>query len=492
MHKTNLIQLLKVTNSEEIKGFLNHLKSNKNTANKPIIALLNYIKKYAPNYESPKLQKAKVMAFMFKNEQGNKQKLNKVAHDLKVAMQDFLIVYDIEKDEVLKQQLLLQSLKKRHHPDYFKQSQNLIETTLKSWEQTLDINHLLTLFQLNYTVWSDVNTPKNTAVTKLLQKANDHLDFFYFLNKLKIIIEFNDAQSIIANTFEIAQQPEILHLIKAHPIIKIQPTIHLLLLVLQLIKAETDVNYFNLKTLFFKTVSKISKKDARDILVFLNNYLGRKIKDRTDFYAQEGFVLFQFADEHQLLLENNRIREVEYANAATYGFHTKNIDWTFRFIDTYKPFLAPELQDAMYALVKAKFYFQQKDYDQVGITLNKISPKNSIAVGIAAKIKTLNIRAFFELWVLDNYPLSDKQFLNSLNNSFDRYISSHRNLANNKKQGYRSFSKYLRELINIKGKLPLQLKKLQQLQQQLINNDKIFLKDWLMLKFEEKVEAVSK
>lgn len=488
MHKTNLIQLLKVTNLEEIKGFLNHLKSNKSTANKPLIALLNYVKKYAPDYDSPKLAKAKVMVQLFKTEKGNNQKLNKLRYDLTIALQDFLIAYDIEQNEVLKQQLLLRALKKRNHPDYFKQSQKLIETTQCLWEKDLETKHFLTLFQLNYSVWSDVNTSKLTSVTQNLQKANDHLDVFYFLNKLKIIIEFNDAQSIIANTFKLTHETEILQLIKGHPTLKTHPTVHLLLLVLQLIKEETDANYLKLKTLFFNTVTKISKKDARDILVFLNNYLGRKIKNNTSFYAKEGLSLFQFADKHQLLLENNRIRAIEYSNAATYGFHTKNIDWTFRFIDKYKPFLASELQDATYALVKAKFYFQQKDYHQVSKSLNMIPIKYTLTGGLAAKIKTLNIRAFFELWELDDYTLNDKQFLNGLNNSFERYIATHPHLANNKKQGYRSFAKYLRELINIKGKLMLQSKKLQQLQQQLANNDGIILKDWLLSKMEAKIK----
>jgi len=487
MYKTSLIQLLKVTCSEEIKGLSTKLKFSKNKADKNLLILLEYVKKYAPAYESPKLEKTKVVAYLAKKD--ITQKLNRLAHDLKVALEDFLIAYDIEQDEGLKQELLLKTLKKRNHPDYHKYNKKLIEMTQKRWKTALDHHDLWTLFQLNYTVWSDVNTQKFKVSTDFLQAANQYLDAYYWLNKLKINTELTSSKSIIANQVEAMPLSLIQNTINQYPLLSKRPDIQIWLKNLQLIEDNNDAAYFTLKEALFTSVSNISPKDARDIFVFLNNYCVSNLNSRTKQFALEGVSLFKLAEKHQFLLENQRIRDLEYTNAVTFGLMIPDIDWTFTFINKYYSYLAPELKEATFALVNAQYHFSTKAFAEVWNWLHPVDLPNHLTLSTNIKIRTLTMRAFYEIWQQNNFkPAEEISVLSSQIQSFENYIKSNPYLAPVKKQGYLNFTLFFKDLVYLKKDSVRQEKQLYRIQQQLNQNNIVLLKKWLNDKIQARLD----
>ena len=487
MHKTQLIQLLKVTNPEELKGLGTYLKSQNGSVNKSMIALLNYVKKYAPAYESPKLEKAKVTAYLAKKD--ITQELNKLAYDLKVALENFLIAYDIEQDEGLKQELLLKTLKKRNHPDYQKHNKKLIETTKKRWEKELDHHDLWTLFQLNYTVWSDINTQKFKASTDFLQAANQYLDVYYWLNKLKINTELTSSKSIIANQIEAMPLSLIQKSINQYPLLSKRSDIQIWLKNLQLIEDNNDVAYFALKEALITSVANISPKDARDIFVFLNNYCVKNLNSRTKQFALEGVSLFKLAEKHQFLLENQRIRDLEYTNAATFGLMAPDVDWTFTFINKYYQYLAPELKEATFALVNAQYHFSTKAFAEVWNWLHSVDLPNHLTLSTNIKIRTLTIRAFYEIWQQKDFePAEEIGVLSSQIQSFENYIKGNPYLATVKKKGYLNFTLFFKDLIHLKKDLVHQQKQLHRIQKQLNQNSIVLLKKWLNEKIQTRLD----
>lgn len=458
---------------------MEYLKSGYHNENQEVYQLFLYLKKYAPAYESSALNRAVVYGQLFDNQKLNDQKLNKLAHQLKKCLERFLISYDIDQDPALQNRLLLKALAKRNHPNYAKLSKKEIASIAKKAANEVDVQDYLNGFQLNYSLWSNVNTEKIGSHSLLLKSANEHLDKFYWLNKLKIILEHKISANIIKGRFEIPQTTELLQLVATVPHLKEEVLVDLLLQAIKMIASNEETDFFSLKAAFFNSFDQLSKKEARDILLVLTNfYIGRLGKD-DNLFAKEGFELSKFADNQGLLVVNNRIRDVEYANITTVGFFTGQFDWTEAFMEKYKPFLSPKNQEITYTYVKASFYFRKKNYDGVIELLNSIENRPAINLTTGIRIRTLKLRAFYNNWENQDYTSEKEQaLLISMTNSLERHVVRHKKLAANRKKDYTAFTHFLRKLIVINdANHPLD--KLLKLKKQLALTRPVALRSWL-------------
>lgn len=494
MRTSRLIQLLKTLRAEdkELQKFEKYLKAKYANSNLEVVELLAYLKRFAPSYTSTRLKRATICKHAFDSPKRAEVRLNKLAHHLKETLEDFLVQYELTQNELLKKQLLLQALKNRNHPDYANQSKKLITALNPKKEISVASDKYLSLFQLNDALWSDINTEKFGSDESIFQNANKYLDKFYFIEKLKIILEYNTLQNIRASSFELPQVDKMLALIKASPEFKDDATLTIFLLALQMVQSSKKADYLKLKKSFFEFVQCLPKRDAQVILLLLNNYYNKHLGEDQIFYANEGFELFRFADKHSLLVENNRIRDIEYANAATVGFFNKEDDWTFAFVKKYKPFLAPQIKDATYAQVIAYYHFRQRDYNGVIELLTPFAQTDNLPVGTNTKIKTLLLRALFELWNPANDTLLKMQdLLKSRTESFERYIIGHSELAPNKKQNYLQFTTHLKKVIQVNGTNKERLKKLLTIQQNLKHSVSVTLRNWLQPKIQKMIADLS-
>jgi len=482
MHATQLIELFKVVDKQELQKFGKYLSTTYHNTNKAVYQLFLYIVNYAPHFTSSKLKKASVYNYLYGDEVLNDQKLNKLAYQLKTILQEFLIHLEIEKNQLLKDRLLVQVLEKRNHPAYAKHSRRSIKAIDQKTGQEKDIQDYLDLFQLNYTLWSDVNTQKIGSDLFTLKEANQHLDKFYFLNKLKIILEYESAKHIIAEKFDIAYQVELINLIKAHPNLTNNISISLFLKSLKLLASPNKDNYDDLKKSLFDKVALLPQKNARDIMIILNNYNSKLLGTNPIWATQESFELFQFGDKNELLLENGRIRDIEYANAIRVSLFIQKVDWANLFAEKYKPFLGPSIRAVTYVFVKALIYFNQQEFGQVIKLLNKVEFTEKLALNTAIQIRTLRLRALYDLWESNDYqPSKEILTITKLTNSFEGFIMRHKKIAVSKKKDYAQFTHFLRKIINCQKKQQQVEKKLLTISATLKNTSSVTLRPWLTI-----------
>ncbi len=309
MHSTQLLQLLKILNKQELRKFRSYLQSNYHNEHHEVFQLFLVLRKYAPRYQSVRLKRASVYQQLYGSQEYNNKKLNKLAHQLKKCLQRFLVSYDIDQNSDLQNRLLLQALARRHHPTYAKQSKKAIASIMQKATHEKDIFDYLYGFQLSYNLWSNINTQKIGKHSLLLKSANENLDKFYWLNKLKIILEHKISSNIIRNRFVIPQVDESLQLVITFPHLKREVLVDLLLQAIKMTVSNKVSDFFSLKAAFFGSFDQLSKKEARDILLVLTNFYISRLGKEDTFFAKEGFELSKFADEQGLLLENNRIRD---------------------------------------------------------------------------------------------------------------------------------------------------------------------------------------
>jgi hypothetical protein len=397
-----------------------------------------------------RLKKEKVFQHIYGNVAFNDQRFNKLVYQLKRCLEQFLVAYDIEQDTVLQNRLLLRALEKRNHSSYEKKSEKAIKLMEQKPSKEIGVDDYLDLFQLNYDLWSNINTEKTAPKFQFFQAANENLDKYYFLNKLKILFEYQSANNIIADQFEIYQADNLVSLVSSHPDLKNHPTVQIFLLAIKMLKSNEEIDYLNLKNTFLASIDQLHKKDARDIFVLLFSFYSQGFNNGKLSFLKDSFELSKFAEAQGLLAENNRIRDIEYHNIALVGFHTGNFEWTDCFIEKYKPFLSPVNQILTYTYVKAFSCFKQKDYDEVIKLLNQIEYKFNLNLSMAVKIRTLRLRALFDSWETQGYSkIKEKNSLKSQVQQFNRFINCHKKLATKRKDAYLVFARFISQLIKV-------------------------------------------
>lgn len=128
MHKSKLFTLLKSIPSEEIHWLLKFLKSPFYNNNKLTIQLFQYIQKYHPDLDSPKLSKEATFKKLFPGKEFNIQKLRKAMHTLASLTEEYLIAMSLRKKEFEKKKLLVAALGDRNiHEPFKKGTVQLVE-----------------------------------------------------------------------------------------------------------------------------------------------------------------------------------------------------------------------------------------------------------------------------------------------------------------------------------------------------------------------------
>lgn len=490
MHATKLIQLLKIFTDKELLEFPKYVKNLGHKPNPIALRLFDYLKRYAPDYDSPKLSKDKVYRQLAKKEAFAVSRWNKITHDLKLLLEDFLAHYKLANNAVLKKRLLLQTLKERNHPDFATESKKLL-SELKNLKATnKSPTDYLDLFQVSHGFWSDINTEKFSADFHILATANQNLDTFYFLHKLKINLEYVTSKNIIKNEAEVLSYAEITTILNLFPQLKENSTINLFYAALQLEATSKEKEYLNLKNILFSSIEDFTKKDARDMVVILNNHYNRLLNTNQQFYANEGYELYVFADKNDLLIEHNRIREVEFANATTVGFFTGHNPWTFAFMDKYRPFLAQNIRTVAYTQAEAVHHLFSGNFNQAIALLNSIESPEKLPINTHIRTQTLKLRTHYEAWESENYPLSRKQqFVITTIEAFERFIDRRKQLAESKKEAYIRFAYFLKKATKCKPVNNHRISELKDLQLELKNNLSVALKKWLADKIDKLLKS---
>lgn len=131
MHNTSIIDILKTFSPDEIKDFHDFVSSpyfNKKTA---VVTLLDKIKKYAPEFESPNLEKEKIWKSIYGDKKYNYGLFKNLIYDLTKLGEKYLFMKHATKDEHKSYYGLLDSLFERQIKNLFLAKFNLFAKNIE-------------------------------------------------------------------------------------------------------------------------------------------------------------------------------------------------------------------------------------------------------------------------------------------------------------------------------------------------------------------------
>lgn len=471
MYQSKLFTLLRGIDPSELRWLHKFLKSPFYNTNQQYLQLFEYIKKYHPDLESPKLTKEAAHKKLFPKEKFNVQRMRKMMHELTVLVEDFMVAQHFHNDQKARKKVLTEELGRRNIYPLFEKGIEEQQAALEA-QPFRNEAYFLERFELREDLFGHPSTVRQKDAESHLLALSEDLDKIYFLKKLAIGVSLESARNIYSMESELPFFEEILAEIEKRELGDV-PAIRLYVLVYHMFRnKENEYLFEELYDFFLKEKDNLGIENREVIIRFLINYSTFQINKGKDKYVKINFELYKIGLNDNLFIHNNLISNRAFSNIITAGCFLKEFDWTSKFLEELSPFLDDEGKNEVLPLCKANLSFGLENFSKTIDILVRLSPTK---IHDKIRVKTLLIKSYVELYFKDEsyYDLVFTQL-----ETFDRYIRREKMINESNKKSLLNLIRSLQKLINLK----LQQEDLTAFNQKIHEFDSVSNKPWLLSK----------
>jgi hypothetical protein len=478
MHKSNLIELLKIFSPKQFKELGEVVKSPYFNKNENVINLYNYIKKYFPDLENSHLNKEEVYVKITGRNDYNDGFMRTVIFNLNKIAEDYLSAQSIPQIE-----------KDISYLDYLFNQPNAAKLFEKKFNQVWEsiskgksehqyyfyclyrLQALLTAFNsknrafLNKKDFHDedeINT-LDSLLTFYLLAALPEYNFFY--NQARVInlnLEFNFLDEIII-------------FLKRSGFHKKIPELNLFFNELLLIKEGEEKYYFAIKEIAMKNIDDYRYGIKFNVIGLLANTALTEYYKGKDNFLNERFDIYNLILEKSLYkkFEDSYFDDMLFKNIVSTGLQLNKVEWTENFIKEYIDRINPEDRENSLNLNLARLKFHKKDYNAALEHLSSI--KNVNHIHYKTEIKILTLMIYYEQGRNDEAA--------AVIDSYRHFLSNDTLIPDTRKERNYNFIKFVNDLI--KAKESASFKAAHDLEYELKNSPNTYEREWLSEKAAE-------
>ena len=478
MLSRKLLDLLETFSKYDLNRFSKYLHSPFFNENEEIVKLFDLLDEYLrlPDQirkeSAGMIAKEKVWQKIFRNKKYNDGHLRRLSSELTKHAYGFLTIWKYKAEPFREHTDLLQILNDLKLDKHFNSTIRQVEQLNEKLPRR-DADFHLTQFYIEGLSHKHSETKgKQRKDFENLERADFHLDVFYFTQKLRHYCDALDYKNTLSQEANITLLPDFLTFIEEHGYLK-NPSIKAYFLVTQmLLKPDEEVFFNDLKHLLQEQVASFSIAELNYLYIYLKNYcIDTKINNGRSEYFNELFDIFKTLLEQKIILINGKLDPQDYKNIITVGLIVKAFDWVKSFIHDFTACLPEANQENALNYNLAKVYFHEEKYDQVIEQLREVEYKNLV---YALGSKLMLLRTYFEL----------KEFLalDSLIDSFRIYLRRNKLISREIKQQYLNVLRFVKKLSNINA---YDKKVVQKVRKQIEECKQLAAKKWLLDKVAE-------
>jgi hypothetical protein len=473
MHNSKLLKLLKTLSKEEFRLLKKFLRSPFYNYTPQLLELYDILKKYYPDFDSPKLEKEWVFKRLFPDESFKSKKMRHTLSEFTLLVEEFMVAMKLRNDTFLKKKLLTEEYGKRNVYDIFERNtQELIEELENA---PVHIETYGEISALSRKLFFHPLTRKNKLSVPSLNRAMEYLDLDFALQKLFLTTEMKVRENILQEKYQIQFLEELMA--QNHEDVGI---FKLLMESIRLFEKNDEASFLKVKDEFSAHADKLSSDEAAHILTNLLNYTIPKVNSGNSFYLEQLFALYKIGLESKLLIQDDRITDFSYTNIIAVGSGLKEYEWTKQFIEEYEVYLDEEIREGAKLLGLAFWHFHQGEFSVV-IDLLSIHKFNQVIHELRSR--SLQLRAYYELFQNND---SYYEFLISNTYAFEKYIRRNEKISDSKAEGYLNLISYTRKLTNILIKQERKENVKSDLNKALMAKQRFVAKKWIL----EKIDAL--
>lgn len=472
MQNSKLFLLLRSLQPEEIHWFQKFVKSPFYNNNTLPIQLFDYIKKYYPDLDSPKLSKEATCKKLFPKDKSNIQKLRKTMHGLALLVEDFLVAMQLRKNEYQKKKLLVTELRDRNVYTLFEKGAKELIGGLEELPYR-DAHFYKEVHDLNLGYFGHMETGKEKGGRLILKSVVEHLDYYYLIQRQRLDFSIKEHERLFKSKLKIGS------LNQAKTLLLEESTYKLYKLISEMISTSwNENNYLNIESLFKSEIGSLGKNDKLEIFRILLNQLSGQVNKGKEGYHSKMLSMYKFGLEHNLVLMQGQINDTTFANIASVGIVSKEFDWVEQFIEKYKYFLPKKVvKDATYFSLSL-LYFHRQEFEKTIDTILNHTFSNPLYI---LHSKAILLRTYFEQFLLDN---SYYQLVLDQTYAFEKFVRRNELISASKKELYINFILFTRKIINdvLQNSLSITL------YDTIKNTKSVMLKSWLLDKVNDKLK----
>lgn len=473
MHSSKLIKLFKGLSRSELLEFGRYIKTPFFNRDDNLVKLYDYIKKYSPEYGSPKLEKGYFLKKVSKNQQVRDRQIHDWMSDLTKKLEDYLIYAELKEQPLTRDFILLDAMKDRRMDElFFRGIKNMRNKSDSSPER--DMFYYFNQWRLRHEAYFYGVLPQKYKEEKNIERMMSDMDKFFCAVKLRYSAEtmsFDPKYAVGQYAVgQIALLPEVLKEIRK-PEFRKNKLFKIYELTLDLYYDDKDETYDQLEKLIFEHLHLGNSAEQYSLLNFLLTHAGRRLAEGRERYRKKLFDWYVYNIDNNLLLKDGYIPTPHFINVMYLATALLEVEWLEKFIDEYTDFLNNDVRENTVSLAKAHLYYAQKQYKKCLRVL--------IQTGGGDFTYTLSVHT---LTIQCAYELRDIELISSKCTNFNRYVNKNKNISPYIKNTVKSFTRIVKLLCDAPYKKELTK---EALRKRVHNAVGVRARPWLIEKIEE-------
>lgn len=479
MKSSKLLLLFQTFQPEEMRWMSKFVRSPFYNSNEKVVELFEYLRKYYPDFSSPKLEKEKVFQVLFPKTAFDDQRLRLLMFRLAEVAEQFIVANRIRQQPFLYQSHLIDELESRNLDAMFeKRSQQALKQLEK--ESFRDHHYHEAVWRLHHQRYYFANKERKKSKTHSLESTLHHFDAFYFLTKLRYAGELFNRQNIFTESHNVLLLGEIRELIDQAEAFKDKQIFRIYQDVLLLMENNLDEQvYDRLEANFVQHMDQIRPTDQASLIRYLINSTIQLYQNGRLGYLDRQFRLYQLGLSNDLFFIEQHLPESTFLNIVITATVLKETSWASNFIEEYQQHLPDHDRHDASCLARAYCCAAMGKYLESNQNLHQVS---RTGLGYMLRVKSLSLRNYFELFLED--PSYFELFLYE-SKSFEKYIRRNKKISANRAMGYQNFIQMLRKIGKLRStQLLLDKKELAKLKGEIASTQVLVAKKWLLDKME--------
>lgn len=436
MINSKLILLLKSFSAKEFREFSKFVISPFFNQKEEVSKMYEVLRKASPEFDNKKINREYVMKKVFPKSEYNEKKYKYISNLLLKLAEKYISLKETESRTMIQDYHLLNAYVKRGiDKNYNFIYKKTAEQQIGSEKKDADFYYREYLLK---------NVAAEHFDKKKVRKNNEHietlltsLDIYYFANKLKYTCHILNNQKVISSNSNAITPIEDLSFLNQYNFSS-YPAIHLYFTLYHLLTKE-DENYFtDIKLLLEEYKNLFENNELKEVYYIIINYCIRQLRNNNqiDYYLVELYQMYQKGISTSLLLDNGFLSPWTYKNVIKLGLRLKKYADTELFIKNNKNQLKAEFQSDAFHYNMAELSYLKKDYDAALQYLNNVEFSDIYYI---LDTKKLRLMIFFEN--------NDYDVLESNLSAFHTYLKRNKLIAENIKESYLNFTKFLGKII---------------------------------------------
>lgn len=435
MQKSRLLELFKSLNKVEVKKLRKWVRSPFFNQREDVILLFDYLDKNRPFDKPAKVHREYIFSKIFPNEQYDEKKIGYAQSFLLTEIKKFIAYEEFSNHQIQSQILLTKNLRKRGLNRLFESEWKNANILLKKQPIRNSDYHFFN-YQLQNEQYEFTNNLSRKH-PKGLQEASNELTNYFIAQKLKQSCDKLSHQKLIGADYQQGFTTMVLHYLENDKIPKSTAVEIYYQSYKTLSETEDQAHYEKLKQHLKEDSKKFPKPELFNLYLVAINYCIKQLNAGKSNYTQEVLELYKAGLEQEVFMINGYLDRFTYKNTVAAAIHLKEFEWVEKFIYEYKDQLNIKWREDTFNYNLAVLYCNLPDYDKA-MTLLQQADFDDIFLKIAAR--KMLVKIYFDL--------KELSALDSLLDSFHRFLTRRAKDLGYHQPVYLNFIKFVKRLLN--------------------------------------------